>query len=60
MNQNTKDQELQHMQFRIDNLVGHFLKEDFPAIEYALPVFRNHRRNIVNKMLNKYHGKILT
>ena len=34
MNQNTKDQEWQELQFRIDKLVGHFLKEDFPAIEY--------------------------
>ena len=34
MNQNTKDQEWQQKQFRIDKLVGHFLKEDFPAIEY--------------------------
>lgn len=34
MNQNTKDQEWQQLQFRIDKLVGHFLKEDFPAIEY--------------------------
>jgi len=33
MNQNTKDQEWPHLQFRIDSLVGHFLKEDFPAIE---------------------------
>jgi len=34
MNPNTKDQEWQELQFRIDKLVGHFLKEDFPAIEY--------------------------
>jgi hypothetical protein len=34
MKQNTKDQEWQQLQSRIDKLVGHFLKEDFPAIEY--------------------------
>jgi len=34
MNPNTKDQEWPELQFRIDNLVGHFLKEDFTAIEY--------------------------
>ncbi len=34
MNPNTQDQQWQELQFRIDRLVGHFLKEDFPAIEY--------------------------
>jgi len=34
MNPNTKDQEWHQLQFRIDNLVGYFLKEDFLAIEY--------------------------
>ena len=34
MNQNTKDQDWQQLQSRIDKLVGYFLKEDFPAIEY--------------------------
>jgi hypothetical protein len=34
MNPNTKDQEWKKSQYRIDKLVGHFLKEDFPAIEY--------------------------
>jgi hypothetical protein len=34
MNPNTKDQEWKELQFRIDKLVGHFLKEDYPAIEY--------------------------
>jgi hypothetical protein len=34
MNPNTKDQEWPELQFRIDKLVGHFLKEDFTAIEY--------------------------
>jgi hypothetical protein len=34
MNPNTKDQEWKELQFRIDKLVGHFLKADIPAIEY--------------------------
>jgi hypothetical protein len=34
MNPNTKDQEWKELQFRIDRLVGHFLKNDVPAIEY--------------------------
>ena len=34
MNPNTRDQEWKESQFRIDKLVGHFLKKDFPAIEY--------------------------
>ena len=40
MNQNTRDQELEQLQlqlqlqFRIDKLVGNFLKDDFLAIEY--------------------------
>jgi hypothetical protein len=33
MNPNTKDQEWQQLQSRINNLVGYFLKNDFPAIE---------------------------
>jgi len=38
MNQNITDQEWQLLQFRIDKLVGHFLKEDFPAIEYKTSI----------------------
>ena len=34
MNQNTKDQEWQKLEFRINKFVGHFLKEDIPAIEH--------------------------
>lgn len=34
MNQNTMDQGWKQLQARIDKLVGHFLKEDIPAIEY--------------------------
>jgi hypothetical protein len=34
MNQNTMDQGWQQLQSRIDKLVGHLLKDDFPAIEY--------------------------
>jgi len=34
MNPNTRDQEWKELQFRIDKLVGHFLKDDVPAIEY--------------------------
>ena len=34
MNPNTKDQEWKESQFRIDKLVGHFLKDDVPAIEH--------------------------
>ena len=38
MNPNTQDQQWQELQFRIDRLVGHFLKEDFPAIEYKTSI----------------------
>jgi hypothetical protein len=38
MNQNTKDQEWKALQSRINKLVVHFLKEDFPAIEYKSSV----------------------
>jgi hypothetical protein len=34
MNPNTKDQEWKELQFRIDKLVGHFLKDDVSAIEH--------------------------
>lgn len=34
MQQNTKDQEWQQMQNRINKFVGHFLKEDISAIEH--------------------------
>jgi hypothetical protein len=34
MNQDTKGQEWQNMQYRINKFVGHFLKDDLPAIEY--------------------------
>jgi hypothetical protein len=34
MNQNTKDKEWQQLQSRINNFVGYFLKNDFPAIEH--------------------------
>ena len=34
MNPNTKDQEWQQLQSRINNLVGYFLKNDFLAIEH--------------------------
>jgi hypothetical protein len=34
MNQKTKDQEWRQMQSRINKFVGHFLKEDIPAIEH--------------------------
>ncbi len=34
MNQNTMDQGWQQLQSNIDKLVGHLLKENFPAIEY--------------------------
>ncbi|MEE9910485.1 MAG: hypothetical protein K4571_02075 [Deltaproteobacteria bacterium] len=34
MNQQTIDQNWQQLQSRIDRFVGHFLKEDLPAIEY--------------------------
>jgi hypothetical protein len=34
MNANTKDQEWQQMQSRINNFVGYFLKNDFLAIEH--------------------------
>lgn len=34
MNQQATEQGWQQLQLRIDKLVGHFLKEEFPAIEY--------------------------
>ena len=34
MHQNTMDKGWQQLQVLIEKLVGHFLKEDFPAIEY--------------------------
>ena len=34
MNQEAIDQGWQQMQFRIDQLVGKYLKEDYPVIEY--------------------------
>jgi len=34
MNPNTRDPEWKELQFRIDKLVGHFLKGDVHAIEY--------------------------
>ena len=34
MNANTKDQEWQQLQSRINNFVGYFLKNDFLAIEH--------------------------
>ena len=34
MNQDTKDQEWQKLEFRIHKFVGHFLKADIPAIEH--------------------------
>jgi len=34
MNQQSVDLSWQQLQSRIDNFVGRFLKEDFPAIEY--------------------------
>ena len=34
MNTNTKDQEWQKLQSRINNFVGYFLKNDFLAIEH--------------------------
>jgi hypothetical protein len=34
MNKGITDQEWKKLQFRIDKFVGHFLKEDLPAIEY--------------------------
>ncbi|MEN6467373.1 MAG: hypothetical protein ABFD45_00250 [Smithella sp.] len=34
MNQDTKDQEWQQLQSRINKFVGHFLKNDIPAIEH--------------------------
>jgi hypothetical protein len=36
--QHTKDQEWQQLQFRIDNLVGYFLKNDFLSIEHKTRV----------------------
>jgi len=38
MNQNTKDQEWKALQSRINKFVGHFLKEDSPAIEYKTSI----------------------
>lgn len=38
MNPNTKDQEWQQMQHRINMFVGHFLKNDIPAIEHKTSV----------------------
>jgi hypothetical protein len=38
MNQNTKDQEWQQMQHRINKFVGHFLKGDTPAIEHKTQI----------------------
>jgi hypothetical protein len=38
MNSNIKDQEWQQLQFRIDKLVGRFLKDDIPAIEYKIRI----------------------
>jgi hypothetical protein len=38
MNQNTKDHEWQQMQHRINKFVGHFLKEDVPAIEHKIRI----------------------
>jgi hypothetical protein len=34
MNQDAKDQEWQQLQSRINKFVGHFLKNDIPAIEH--------------------------
>jgi hypothetical protein len=34
MNKEAMDQEWQQMQSRINHLVGRFLKEDYPSIEY--------------------------
>jgi len=34
MNPNTKDQEWQQLQSRINNLVGYYLKNDFLALEH--------------------------
>ena len=34
MNQQATEKGWQQLQFRIDKLVGHFLKEEFPAIEH--------------------------
>jgi hypothetical protein len=38
MNPNTKDQEWQQMQDRINMFVGHFLKNDLPAIEHKVRI----------------------
>lgn len=38
MNPNTKDQEWQQLQSRINNLVGYFLKNDFLAIEHKTQI----------------------
>lgn len=34
MNQESRDQEWQQLQYRIDQMFGRFLKENNPAIEY--------------------------
>ena len=34
MNQETKEQGWQRLEFRIDQMFGRFLKEDYPAIEF--------------------------
>jgi hypothetical protein len=38
MNQNTTDQGWQQLQSRIDKFVGHFLNEDYPALEYKTKI----------------------
>ena len=38
MNANTKDQEWQQLQSRINNFVGYFLKNDFLAIEHKTQI----------------------
>jgi hypothetical protein len=38
MNPNTKDQEWQQLQSRINNLVGYFLKNDFLSIEHKTQI----------------------
>jgi hypothetical protein len=34
MNQEAKDQGWQRLESRIDQMIGRFLKEDYPAIEF--------------------------
>jgi hypothetical protein len=34
MNQETKEQGWQRLEYRIDQMFGRFLKEDYPAIEF--------------------------